>query len=647
MRLLYEWIKTDRNNVFDNCGINFTEKYNISYDNTSRTLKIQKNKNSLPNNFYSVNGAAAVDQVTCILGNNGGGKTCLLKHIYYTDLLKNPNERPEGQYFESWNTIQVLEYDGEINVYHNQEGLKVDTDIKYNMWDITSQKNAIQETPETGSYARTTKLYISNDAYVSMNRNFSNEGFQKCVSFTPYDIGVLKSEFFNTITPQGIGLLVFRNLVFKLNRRLKEYTDPQFIQQLFYVMFLRELVKTGKRGIFSYLHGVKATFQRLDLSDPFIDTYNTLSLIIGKLGAENIIRETTTKNEIEDMAKSLNIIVDHDLLKICAVHYFVKQKNDCASSNIYQNLKLNLITEILLSLSDYDEDILTYNTYDDVDLLLAKLHARIEDMREDVGRQFDVKQIKQEELDYFRAAFRSIKSLKSIIPETETSESISIDDNEKFLDLFYGEIDSDRSFMLKYFYLSYNCSAGERALLNIFSDLNCLKYFGALTNYAKYGVNKNIILLLDEPDLYCHPEWQRKMLYEMISLLGSLYAGYKFHIIFSTHSPLFLSDIPLGNIVRLSKTNEGAYRVSCGIKPTFGANIFDLYSDEFVLDSYIGEFAQYKIGDCIKKVASRYYQTNEPMDEELEETEKLIDLIGEPILRHKLKTMLSQIKNRR
>lgn len=119
MRLLFEWIKEDRFNVFKNCGINFTGDYFIEYDEEHCTLKLKRNEKTLPENFYSVDkDGRAVSQVTCIVGKNGTGKTNLLKHIYNTDLVFNKKYKEKYIYF---NTVQVFEFDNKLKIYHNLE----------------------------------------------------------------------------------------------------------------------------------------------------------------------------------------------------------------------------------------------------------------------------------------------------------------------------------------------------------------------------------------------------------------------------------------------------------------------------------------------------------------------------------------------
>lgn len=638
MKLLFEWIKCDENGIFENCGISFTDDYCITYDSSSLILSIKKKQSCIPKSFYALDGSNIVQQVTCVLGKNGSGKTSLLKHICKTDLLRM--EKPEAYPF--WNTIQVFEFDGKINIYHNQGNISVECDEPFNIWNVTDHKT-VNETLEDGCYAHLTKIFVSNDYTVALNSNFTNKGYQSHLAFTPYDISVLQSGFFDLITKQSDSILILRNLLYKFNKYLQKHINQQFFQNILYVLLWKTLVKVDRRDRFKYFKNVKVTFQSIRESDAYLSPYRIYSLITGRFGLDNIINRSINKEEIEEFAFRNGIEFDYDLLRICAVHEWVVKTLHIESNAVYSNLRINLITEILLSLIDFGVAICTLKSYDLKDLLEI---LENKNLNETTNFNENQRKIKQNELQYFKQANESIEKLKDIIPNVERESNFLLDSNPQFVEYIYNEVKSRNSFVLKYFWLSYACSAGERAFLNILSALNSIIYFRYLSNSAVNGTNKQIILILDEPDLYCHPEWQRKMLHEIIESLELLYRDYSFHIIFSTHSPLFLSDVPRENTVVLDRKENGICVADGTGKQTFGANVFDLYNNSFLLDSFIGEFAQQKIGDIIKKISGWYSCNIKAPNNELHETEAIIDLIGEPILKNKLKSILRQLQER-
>lgn len=139
-------------------------------------------------------------------------------------------------------------------------------------------------------------------------------------------------------------------------------------------------------------------------------------------------------------------------------------------------------------------------------------------------------------------------------------------------------------------------------------------------------------VVLDEIELYFHPDLQRrfvKYLHESLERLR-LSRIRAVNILFATHSPFILSDIPSTNILRLK---EGVPQ-SKG-ENTFAANIYDLLKDDFFLeDGVIGEFAKDRITALLTKA--------EVMKEDME----LIEMIGDPLLKGVLEgKVLAKVKN--
>lgn len=187
-------------------------------------------------------------------------------------------------------------------------------------------------------------------------------------------------------------------------------------------------------------------------------------------------------------------------------------------------------------------------------------------------------------------------------------------------------------------------SSGELAFYNILSRI-----FSALTSmhseifhYQEYKVNlvkdskyKSILLLLDEPEISFHPEWQKRFLKILINALNKTFKEFKFQVILASHSPILVSDFPKDNIVFLNKTEKGNCVVvdSINVKNTFGANIYSLYKDNFFLDGLpIGDFAKSRIEKLFDILRNK---------EEIQRgyiliIKKEIEMIGEPILKGQL-----------
>jgi predicted ATPase len=159
----------------------------------------------------------------------------------------------------------------------------------------------------------------------------------------------------------------------------------------------------------------------------------------------------------------------------------------------------------------------------------------------------------------------------------------------------------------------------------------------------------NLNIILDEIELYYHPDLQRKFIYDLIETIKShkhlVTAEYikGMNFIFSTHSPFILSDIPEQNILKLNyqkssySDDDNKYSVPLNTKrQTFGANIHDLLANSFFLhESYKGEFAQNYFHDLINAIKNLVIVENTSI-EDYKLWKMKIDLIAEPFIKSKL-----------
>lgn len=225
-------------------------------------------------------------------------------------------------------------------------------------------------------------------------------------------------------------------------------------------------------------------------------------------------------------------------------------------------------------------------------------------------------------------------------------------------------------------------SSGEQQLANTIQTIvyhlyNLNSVHGAQDdNRLKY---KLVNIIFDEVELYFHPEFQRIFISELITAIRKARHNNLdgINIIFSTHSPFILSDIPSSNILRLkngkSTPEEGQ---------TFGANIHQLLHNDFYLENgFIGEFAKSKIEEVvdflrmkkwtydvksinerinltdnedkikdlniqlqiIQLQKSRVKHVNESLN--IDKCQAIINLIGEPVLSESLNQLLTDVKN--
>lgn len=181
----------------------------------------------------------------------------------------------------------------------------------------------------------------------------------------------------------------------------------------------------------------------------------------------------------------------------------------------------------------------------------------------------------------------------------------------------------------KTFYIVFDhedLSSGQRAYLDMYSRLNNLKE-------TKELENKNIMLLIDEGYVYLHPSIQIEFIQNLIAFLKVFYKKNKIQIILTSNSPFIISDIPHTNLIFMEDKSEigNNLDVSCEYK-SFGANIQNLLIKNFFMDEgTMGKFAYENINSLLRKLLS-----GEVKSDENHKMFKIINLIGEPIIRQKL-----------
>jgi len=124
-------------------------------------------------------------------------------------------------------------------------------------------------------------------------------------------------------------------------------------------------------------------------------------------------------------------------------------------------------------------------------------------------------------------------------------------------------------------------SSGEKVIFLRF--LNILKWLYLNLNY-KY---KSFIILIDEPDLHLHLDWQRQYIHKLIDVFWEFLKGNKdisLHFIIATHSPFILSDVPAENVILLQKWKDWYTKVTDWWWRTFEWYDKKEFDKEFVLD---------------------------------------------------------------
>lgn len=181
-------------------------------------------------------------------------------------------------------------------------------------------------------------------------------------------------------------------------------------------------------------------------------------------------------------------------------------------------------------------------------------------------------------------------------------------------------------------------SSGERQLLNTSSAITYhLKNIDRSKSTPTKIAYTNINVILEEVELYFHPEFQRQFVNYLLTQIANVHFNrdLAINLVFVTHSPFILSDIPRQNVLFLK---SGAPDRSMQ-EDTFGANIHTMLQSGFFLNSVpIGDFAKVKIN----RMFALLNQSTAISEEEMDRLYSEIPLVSEPLLRGQLMNLYQQ-----
>lgn len=188
--------------------------------------------------------------------------------------------------------------------------------------------------------------------------------------------------------------------------------------------------------------------------------------------------------------------------------------------------------------------------------------------------------------DYISRKKKMDTSLKSIniVPPSCFKIDIILDNTISFQSLSSGE--KQKIYTLNSIYYHLN---------------NIASVHGDLINY------RYVNIILDEVELYFHPELQRNYINDLIDGISKIDMGgiFSINVIFVTHSPFIISDLVESRVLFLTK--DSLYDKSLPVVKenkikTFGSNIHELLVSGFFMDNSIGQFSL----SCIEMIIEFY-----------------------------------------
>lgn len=592
--------------------INFGSKYNyeIFSDATFCSIKREENLLFIPNFFAD----STILNISAIVGTNGVGKTSILKEI--TQLFSN-----------SYGSSSIIIFEDETDemiIHNSNHSIKFITQIRFKKVDVDLQT-----------------IYYS--PFLDFKEQFSG-----------IDLSFDRLLFSDLENIQGVRegnerVIPMERLKQKNSKRIRNLKNSEYAESI--------------AKIFDFpdddLHRVTFTRYMIKADEKEVDFHNTpmdfrffLNELFLKIRKESSDFNRSVNNEFERFELQKNLYKNYLLMDVfCLLVSLMELKNTYLSEGHFKSISYDdqkkiikkhtafELLEFWLNNYEYSKGIPKPLPNSEVINLLYYVYEYLDTIKCDKlghSQLFDWSRknlyFNSENLDkLFLLDKALINKLPTYFYKTGTKDEV------------YYELLSNLSHFVNLEPSSRNLSSGETAMLNLFSRIfdyfdNKLLHIQTEKKYANY------LLLLDEADLGFHPQWKKNFVTILVTFIKDFFSkiGSELQIVFTTHDPLTLSDLPNYNIIYLDKDANGKSEIMKyddlkRPKKSFAANITELLADSFfVKEGLIGKFASDKIDETIKWLNSKKDKSD------AEYHKRLIQNIDEPIIQRKLAEMYSE-----
>ena len=623
MELLYVWINESKRGFYKQQGFNFSPEFNFIVKEEKKSWILYEDDTWTGK--QSIFKDIVIENVSAIVGKNGAGKTTLLEYLIGLDCCSIPDKESYDENYEDLRekeirenkSIYIFRENENIYIYHNfQNNFQNKTRyFEKNMSKLEVYQNAQENQTDFNDIV---KIYITNSGYGNIEKNtMITESKLDTIILTPKKISEIASMYYDKLLDlSSFSSNASSNHDYILKKILKSWRKIDDFQTICDIIYFNKLLKEGR------------------FKDYSINISTKLSISSAK-AIRILDNYFIQKHEKNKKLKEICDLIDNNYTKI-----FTKNEN-----YVTVNLILNLLFEIAIN----------FNI--DLPNNISSVKEGIDWIKENLDITLNTKK------EYYEEAIKEIEILSRLLKNPITKDNVVppidlaydssiIFDYEKrpkkymeFLDFIEERFKAKQSFILRYIKIeNIGMSSGERAFLNYFSWINILSKFHNIDANISVKMKSTIMLLVDEIDLYLHPEWQKNCISLLLDEIKKDFLDYKVQIIFTTHSPLCLSDVPNENIIYLAE-NEGEVLIDDRRMhaQTFGKDVYSLLNDSFYLNnSTMGLFAQKYINNIIQEILDDDNQYKSLSLGKIDLLQKKIEFIGNELLKKKLLSMLQK-----
>ncbi len=251
------------------------------------------------------------------------------------------------------------------------------------------------------------------------------------------------------------------------------------------------------------------------------------------------------------------------------ISYILERMKDIISFICIKKIKGDLLLNHYEDLKRELKDKSPFNKQIDqetIDMLWKKIRTIPKQNNCGVGRDWSWNEVLKAVLSYFR----------NLRPSSTKDAALSFSEQNLLIKLFFEKIfwnvDLQYDESIKFSALSSGEKIIALRLWNIYREIIRLQS----------EKKKDFLILIDEPDLHLHLDWQRQYIQKLIDVFATLPSDIKLHFIIATHSPFLISDLPTECIIALKKDDKWSTEVlKLKKNSTFWANFVDLIRNGF------------------------------------------------------------------
>lgn len=619
MELLYLWINDLDGKEIKKQELNFSPVHHFSVDDKTNPGKLCYYKES---NGLNIMQNGHISNITALVGSNGAGKTSVLSFI------ANNNCYPKFNWDENYSQLDKLWYertksiyvflndDGEFILYHDLENEIVWPDVikKENVYHNRGEN---PEIPMLCDIRRQMIVYLSNSSFVPNGlKQYSQSRGSYNINLHLQSLNLVAERFYKSlwnINELNDNTDGFASAVIK-HRNAESFQELLDIMYYHYLLSynIKDFAGKLKDEIYVFLENIIALLDTEYLKD--IEKIKYKKSYAYELDGSPEIKLSSSQSE-KYYSKREEFFAEYD----------AKELEILRRSNPISVLYFNLLFEAYY----YDEGFAfpKLSLYDDIYSQLAEVFKQ---NKKYLTYLNDIKEADE--------IFSEYKNYENIIGNPDDLacryEKVINKDSQKFYSYFSDMFSQRKSYVLRFIRIkNLEMSSDERAMQNMFSWLTLIPELDKIMSIKRESYTSKL-LLIDEIDLYSHPEWQRMIISQMIDTINKT-ENMPVQIILTSHSPIILSDFPKQNVVYLRKyDNHSGIENGSEHKSTFGANIYTLFNDAFFLKKgAVGEYAKNLIYQIYMELKDEEHKN----DDKKEYYQNFIELIGNEILKNEMR----------